>query len=50
MRRYLTLMGALLALGSLSVLAASSAVAEHGGTGNGAPNGAHYNLNMIGVP
>jgi hypothetical protein len=26
------------------------ASATHGGTGNGAPNGAHYSLNIIGVP
>jgi hypothetical protein len=26
------------------------ASATHGDTGNGAPNGAHYNLNLIGVP
>jgi len=27
-----------------------SAFAATGATGNGAPNGAHFNLNIIGVP
>jgi hypothetical protein len=37
-----------LLLGCLAVLPASGALA--GTTGNGAPNGSHYNLNIIGVP
>ena len=42
--------GLALAVAALAVFIPSSAVfATHGGTGNGAPNGAHYNLNIIGV-
>ena len=39
-----------LATAALAVLGSATAVfATHGITGNGAPNGAHYNLNLIGV-
>ena len=42
--------GLALAVAALAVVLPTSAVfATHGGTGNGAPNGAHYNLNLIGV-
>jgi hypothetical protein len=37
-----------LLLGCLAVIPATVALA--GSTGNGAPNGSHYNLNIIGVP
>ncbi len=43
--------GLALAAAALAVVMPNSAVfATHGGTGNGAPNGAHFNLNIIGVP
>ena len=42
--------GLALAVAALAVVMPSSVVfATHGVTGNGAPNGAHYNLNLIGV-
>ncbi len=42
--------GFALAVAALAVVMPSSAAfATHGGTGNGAPNGPHYNLNLIGV-
>lgn len=34
----------------LVIFTVTSAYATHSGTGNGAPNGPHYNLNIIGVP
>jgi hypothetical protein len=43
-------MAVFLAFGALTFFGPDTAQATHGGTGNGAPNGAHYNLNIIGVP
>jgi hypothetical protein len=54
LRRSLVVLLALAALALLGALltikmATGSAEATHGGTGNGAPNGAHYTVNIIGV-
>lgn len=38
------------AIVSVVALAAMAVPADTGATGNGAPSGAHYNLNIIGVP
>src|SRR3990172_2221767 len=56
MRRF----GVLVALGAAALFVlvfalgglfdSDEASATHGGTGNGAPNGGHYTLNIIGVP
>ena len=48
MNRRFTIAGALACLAS--VVAFSVAAGAGAQTGNGAPNGAHYNLNIIGVP
>ena len=40
---------ALVAAALAIVIPSSTVFATHGGIGNGAPNGAHYNLNIIGV-
>jgi hypothetical protein len=41
---------AALVFGVVQPFDGGSASATHGGTGNGAPNGSHYNLNIVGVP
>src|SRR3989338_3209063 len=48
MRKLLLLSGLVVAAGLW--LVSGNASATHGGTGNGAPNGGHYSLNLIGVP
>ena len=47
MKKRLAILGAAALV--LSLLAGGAAVATHGKTGNGAPNGPHYNLNIIGT-
>ncbi|MPZ14814.1 MAG: hypothetical protein GEU73_10410 [Chloroflexi bacterium] len=48
-KRLLALIATLTAVAA-TLGGAGLAQATHGGTGNGAPNGSHYTLNIIGVP